>query len=37
MDLTASLELTVEVAKAVQGVEDELPLPGISAMVVLIP
>ena len=30
-------QLTVEVAKVVQGVEDELPLRGISAVVVLIP
>ena len=35
--LIASLQLTVEVAKLVQGVEDELPLWGISTMVVLIP
>ena len=31
MDLTASLKLTVEVAEVVQGVDDELPLRGISA------
>ena len=30
-------QLTVEVAEMVQGVEDELPLRGISAVVVLIP
>ena len=30
-------QLTVEVAEVVQGVEDELPLRGISAVVVLIP
>ena len=29
---TASLKLTVEVAKVVQGVEDELPLRGTLAM-----
>ena len=29
---TASLKLTVEAAEAVQGVDDELPLRGISAM-----
>ena len=37
MDLTASLELTMEVADVVQGLEDEFPLRGISAVVVLIP
>ena len=37
MDLTASLKLIVEVAEVVQGVEDELPLWGISAEEVLIP
>ena len=36
-DLIASLQLTVEVAEVMQGVEDELPLWGISTMVVLIP
>ena len=30
-------QLTVEVAEVVQGVEDELPLRGILAVVVLIP
>ena len=30
-------QLIVEVVEAVQGVEDELPLRGISAVVVLIP
>ena len=30
-------QLTMDVAKVVQGVEDELPLRGISAVVVLIP
>ena len=30
-------QLTVEVAEVVQGVEDELPLRGISPVVVLIP
>ena len=30
-------QLIVEVAEVVQGVEDELPLQGILAMVVLIP
>ena len=30
-------QLTMEVAEVVQGVEDELPLRGISAVVVLIP
>ena len=30
-------QLIVEVAEVVQGVEDELPLRGISAVVVLIP
>ena len=37
MDLTASLELTMEVAEVVEGEEDELPLRGILAVVVLIP
>ena len=32
MDLTASLKLIVEVAEVVQGVDDELPLRGTSAM-----
>ena len=30
-------QLTMEVVEVVQGVEDELPLQGISAVVVLIP
>ena len=34
---TASLGATLEVAEVVQGVEDELPLRGILAVVVLIP
>ena len=37
MDLTASLKLIVEVAEVVEGVEDELPLRGISIVVVLMP
>ena len=37
MDITASLELTVGVVEVVQGVEDELPLRCISAVMVLIP
>ena len=37
MDLTASLQPTVQVAEVVQGVEDGLPLRGISAEVALIP
>ena len=37
MDLIASLKLTVEVVEVVQGVEDELPLQGISTEVLLIP
>ena len=37
VDLTASLSSQMEVAEVVQGVEDELPLRGISAVLVLIP
>ena len=36
MDLAASLKPTVQVAEVVQGVDDGLPLWGISAEVVLI-
>ena len=37
MDLTASLKPIVEVVEVVQGVDDGLPLRGISAVGVLIP
>ena len=37
VDLTASLKPTVEVVEVVQGVDDGLPLQGISAIVGLIP